>query len=76
MITLRPQKTSPSNSNLHFLNQKITLSDEDNPQFLCVLTITRIDYEDLKKQQGLLVDFDNFPSQLVRLLQQCASNNM
>ncbi|XP_026735028.1 spindle assembly abnormal protein 6 homolog [Trichoplusia ni] len=55
---------------------RISLSDDEDPTFLCVLTITRMDYEDLKKQQGLLVDFDNFPSQLVRLLQQCASNNM
>ncbi|XP_075977722.1 uncharacterized protein LOC142977616 isoform X2 [Anticarsia gemmatalis] len=55
---------------------KISLSDDEDPAFLCVLIITRTDYEDLKKQQGLLVDFDNFPSQLVRLLQQCASNNM
>lgn len=56
--------------------QKITLSDEDDPTFLCVLLITRCDYEELKKQQGLLIDFDNFPSQLVRLLQQSAANNM
>ncbi|KAJ8731385.1 hypothetical protein PYW07_004549 [Mythimna separata] len=55
---------------------RISLSDDEDPTFLCVLTITRMDYEDLKNQQGLLVDFDNFPSQLVRLLQQCASNNM
>ncbi|KAH9644826.1 hypothetical protein HF086_007914 [Spodoptera exigua] len=55
---------------------RISLSDDEDPTFLCVLTISRMDYEDLKKQQGLLVDFDNFPSQLVRLLQQCASNNM
>ncbi|RVE48219.1 hypothetical protein evm_007173 [Chilo suppressalis] len=55
---------------------KITLSDEDDPAFLCIVTLSRIDYEELKKQQGLLIDFDNFPSQLVRLLQQCATNNM
>lgn len=55
---------------------RISLSDDDDPTFLCILMITRMDYEDLKKQQGLLVDFDSFPSQLVRLLQQCASNNM
>lgn len=59
-----------------FSLQKILLSDDDDPTFLCVLTLTRFDYEDLKKQQGLLIDFDNFPAQLVRLLQQCASNNM
>lgn len=61
---------------LHQYLQRITLSDDDDPMFLCVLILTRIDYDDLKKQQGLLVDFDNFPAQLVKLLQQCAINNM
>ncbi|CAG9102233.1 unnamed protein product [Plutella xylostella] len=55
---------------------RIVLSDDEDPAFLFVLNVTRCDYEDLKRQQGLLIDFDNFPSQLVRLLQQCSSNNM
>ncbi|CAH0715599.1 unnamed protein product, partial [Brenthis ino] len=55
---------------------RLTLSDDDDPTFLCRINLTRCDYEDLKKQQGLLIDFDNFPSQVVRLLQQCAANNM
>lgn len=55
---------------------RISLSDDEDPSFLCTLNVTRSDYEDLKKQQGLLIDFDNFPGQLVRLLQQCAANNM
>ncbi|CAG4956039.1 unnamed protein product [Colias eurytheme] len=55
---------------------KLTLSDDEDPMFLCRIQITRCDYEELKKQQGLLIDFDNFPSQVVRLLQQCTANNM
>ncbi|XP_034832326.1 spindle assembly abnormal protein 6 homolog isoform X1 [Maniola hyperantus] len=55
---------------------RITLADDEDPTFLCRINLTRCDYEDLKKQQGLLIDFDSFPSQVVRLLQQCASNNM
>ncbi|CAH2048599.1 unnamed protein product, partial [Iphiclides podalirius] len=54
----------------------LTLSDDEDPMFLFRICITRCDYDELKKQQGLLIDFDNFPSQIVRLLQQCASNNM
>ncbi|XP_068633224.1 spindle assembly abnormal protein 6 homolog [Battus philenor] len=54
----------------------IIFSDEEDPTFLFRICITKGDYEELKKQQGLLIDFDNFPSQIVRLLQQCASNNM
>lgn len=56
--------------------QRLTLSNDDDPTFLCRIVITRCDYEELKKQQGLLIDFDNFPSQVVRLLQQCTANNM
>lgn len=63
-------------SKLQFIFQRLTLSDDDDPTFLCRINLTRCDYEDLKKQQGLLIDFDNFPSQVVRLLQQCATNNM
>ncbi|KAL4713981.1 hypothetical protein ACJJTC_005612 [Scirpophaga incertulas] len=55
---------------------KIILSDDEDPAFLCIIVLTRCDYEELKKQQGLLIDFDNFPSQVVKLFQQCASNNM
>ncbi|XP_041979633.1 spindle assembly abnormal protein 6 homolog [Aricia agestis] len=55
---------------------RISLSDDEDPAFLCRIVLTRCDYEDLKKQQGLLIDFENFPSQMVKLLQQCSSNNM
>lgn len=65
-----------NNNNCFIYFQRITLCDEDDPTFLCKINVTRCDYEDLKKQQGLLIDFDNFPSQVVRLLQQCATNNM
>ncbi|CAG2054482.1 unnamed protein product [Timema podura] len=40
-----------------------------------VLMITEEDFKSLKSQQGLLVDFDHFPSQLVRLLEQCYNAN-
>ncbi|VVC89318.1 unnamed protein product [Leptidea sinapis] len=55
---------------------RLTLSDDEDPTFLCRIQLTRCDYEELKKQQGLLIDYDNFPSQVVRLLQQCTANNM
>ncbi|CAK1551067.1 unnamed protein product [Leptosia nina] len=55
---------------------RLTLSNDEDPTFLCRILISRCDYEELKKQQGLLIDFDNFPSQVVRLLQQCTANNM
>nr|CAD7432982.1 unnamed protein product [Timema monikensis] len=56
-------------------NLSLKLTDDDDPLFLHVLMITEEDFKSLKSQQGLLVDFDHFPSQLVRLLEQCHNAN-
>lgn len=47
------------------------LADDDDPCFLYSLFITDDDFKVLKAQQGLLVDFDNFATQLICLLEQC-----
>lgn len=47
------------------------LADDDDPCFLYSLFITEEDFKILKSQQGLLVDFDNFATQLIYLLEQC-----
>lgn len=47
------------------------LADDDDPCFLYSLFITEEDFKVLKTQQGLLVDFDNFATQLICLLEQC-----
>ncbi|XP_012282172.1 spindle assembly abnormal protein 6 homolog [Orussus abietinus] len=49
----------------------VLLSDDDDPCFLYSLFITEDDFKVLKTQQGLLVDFDNFATQLICLLEQC-----
>ncbi|XP_015607484.1 spindle assembly abnormal protein 6 homolog [Cephus cinctus] len=49
----------------------VLLSDDDDPCFLYSLYITDDDFKVLKAQQGLLVDFDNFATQLICLLEQC-----
>ncbi|XP_011496647.1 PREDICTED: spindle assembly abnormal protein 6 homolog [Ceratosolen solmsi marchali] len=49
----------------------VLLSDDDDPCFLYSLFITDDDFKVLKAQQGLLVDFDNFTTQLICLLEQC-----
>jgi hypothetical protein len=51
----------------------IQITDDDDPYFLCSLLVTEEDFKSLKVEQGLLVDFDHFPSQLVRLLDECVS---
>lgn len=47
------------------------MADDDDPCFLYSLFITDDDFKVLKAQQGLLVDFDNFATQLICLLEQC-----
>ncbi|KOC62868.1 Spindle assembly abnormal protein 6 like protein [Habropoda laboriosa] len=49
----------------------VLLADDDDPCFLYSLFITEEDFKVLKSQQGLLVDFDNFATQLICLLEQC-----
>lgn len=49
----------------------VLLSDDDDPCFLYSLFITEEDFKVLKAQQGLLVDFHNFATQLKCLLEQC-----
>ncbi|KAJ8682954.1 hypothetical protein QAD02_018746 [Eretmocerus hayati] len=49
----------------------VLLADDDDPCFLYSLFITDDDFKVLKAQQGLLVDFDNFATQLICLLEQC-----
>ncbi|XP_034936118.1 spindle assembly abnormal protein 6 homolog [Chelonus insularis] len=49
----------------------VLISDDDDPCFLYSLLITEDDFKILKTQQGLLVDFDNFATQLICLLEQC-----
>ncbi|XP_003707193.1 spindle assembly abnormal 6 [Megachile rotundata] len=48
----------------------VLLADDDDPCFLYSLFITEDDFKVLKSQQGLLVDFDNFATQLICLLEQ------
>jgi spindle assembly abnormal protein 6 len=50
---------------------RVQVTDDDDPFFLHSLLITEDDYQRLKVAQGLLVDFHNFPAQVVRLLEQC-----
>lgn len=49
----------------------VLLADDNDPCFLYSLFITEDDFKVLKSQQGLLVDFDNFATQLICLLEQC-----
>uniref|UniRef100_A0A452F5P6 Spindle assembly abnormal protein 6 homolog n=1 Tax=Capra hircus TaxID=9925 RepID=A0A452F5P6_CAPHI len=49
----------------------IRLTDDADPFFLYNLVISEEDFQSLKFQQGLLVDFLAFPQKFIDLLQQC-----
>ncbi|KAG8511573.1 Spindle assembly abnormal protein 6, partial [Galemys pyrenaicus] len=49
----------------------IRLTDDTDPFFLYNLVISEEDFQSLKFQQGLLVDFLAFPQKFIDLLQQC-----
>ncbi|XP_072367486.1 spindle assembly abnormal protein 6 homolog isoform X2 [Scyliorhinus torazame] len=49
----------------------VRLTDDIDPLFLYNLIITEDDFQSLKHQQGLLIDFSAFPQKFIDLLQQC-----
>ncbi|KAI9023307.1 hypothetical protein DFJ74DRAFT_767928 [Hyaloraphidium curvatum] len=49
----------------------ITLTDDDNPFFLHVAEIGDDDYQLLRAQQNLLVDFSQFPYKVIELFELC-----
>ncbi|KAJ7401452.1 Spindle assembly abnormal protein 6 like protein [Pitangus sulphuratus] len=49
----------------------VRLTDDTDPFFLYNLVISEEDFQSLKSQQGLLVDFSAFPQKFIDLLQQC-----
>lgn len=51
----------------------VRLTDETDPFFLFTLALGEEDFQGLKSQQGLLVDFSAFPQKFIDLLQLCLS---
>lgn len=51
----------------------IRLTDGKDPFFLYNLEVSEPDFHTLKKEQGLLVDFSTFPSNVISLLDLCVS---
>jgi hypothetical protein len=39
-----------------------------------MLVISEVDFQTIKEQQGLLIEYDKFPQQLVKLLHLCNSD--
>eukprot|EP00057_Strongylocentrotus_purpuratus_P024914 XP_011679388.1 PREDICTED: spindle assembly abnormal protein 6 homolog [Strongylocentrotus purpuratus] len=62
--------TSP----IHRKELHVRLTDDADPFFLYDLHLGEEDFQVLKNQQGLLVDFSAFPQKFIELLQLCAQN--
>ncbi|XP_051928919.1 spindle assembly abnormal protein 6 homolog [Hippocampus zosterae] len=51
----------------------VRLTNDADPHFLFSLTISEEDFQSLKVQQSLLIEFPSFPEMLTQLLRQCQS---
>ncbi|XP_048207990.1 spindle assembly abnormal protein 6 homolog isoform X3 [Perognathus longimembris pacificus] len=60
---------------VHRKDLVIRLTDDTDPFFLYNLVISEDDFQSLKFQQGLLVDFLAFPQKFIDLLQQCTAEH-
>ncbi|KAM4871547.1 spindle assembly abnormal protein 6 homolog [Thomomys bottae] len=60
---------------VHRKDLVIRLTDDTDPFFLYNLVISEDDFQSLKFQQGLLVDFLAFPQKFIDLLQQCTQEH-
>lgn len=62
-----------SPSTVHKRNLHVRLTDDKDPYFLFTLSISEEDFQSLKAQQGLLIDFGSFPQKFIELLELCHS---
>ncbi|XP_078484906.1 spindle assembly abnormal protein 6 homolog [Ciona intestinalis] len=69
-VTVELQTTT---SPLHRKDLLVRLTDDKDPFFLFNLCLGEEDFQSLKTQQGLLVDFSAFPQRFIALLQQSHS---
>lgn len=54
---------------------RIHASSEDDPYFLHTLEVTEDDFQCLKADQGILVDFASFPGKIIGLLERCIGSH-
>lgn len=50
---------------------RLNLSSEEDLLFLHTLEVTEEDFQTLKVDQGILVDYGSFPAKVISLLQRC-----
>lgn len=54
---------------------RIHASSENDPYFLHTLEVTEDDFQCLKADQGILVDFASFPGKIISLLERCIGSH-
>ncbi|XP_075788967.1 spindle assembly abnormal protein 6 homolog [Pelodiscus sinensis] len=64
-------ETCTSTNPVHKKELTVRITDDAGPLFLYSLVIGEEDFQSLKSQQGLLVDFSAFPQKFIDLLDQC-----
>ncbi|KAJ8040632.1 Spindle assembly abnormal protein 6-like [Holothuria leucospilota] len=64
-------ETSTSAAPLHRKELLVRLTDDTDSFFLYTLALGEDDFQFLKNQQGLLIDFGTFPQKLIELLELC-----
>ncbi|XP_041791095.1 spindle assembly abnormal protein 6 homolog [Chelmon rostratus] len=69
-VTIVLQMTT---SPVHKRDLLVKLTDDVDPFFLFNLSISEEDFQSLKVQQGLLIDFTSFPQKFIDLLNLCYS---
>lgn len=69
-VTIELQMTT---SPVHKRDLLVKLTDDQDPYFLFNLSISEEDFQSLKVQQGLLIDFASFPQKFIDLLNLCYS---
>lgn len=69
--------TTTAQRNLHVHAQvlRIHASSEEDPYLLQTLEVTEDDFQCLKADQGILVDFASFPGKIISLLERCISSH-
>ncbi|KAK3920684.1 Spindle assembly abnormal protein 6-like protein [Frankliniella fusca] len=53
---------------------EVRITDDSDASLLYILHVSESDFNNIKTQQGLLVDFSNFPVHLVKLFEQCLNS--
>ncbi|CAM4557577.1 unnamed protein product [Lepidochelys olivacea] len=64
-------ETCTSSSPIRKKELTVRITDDADPLFLYSLAVGEEDFQSLKSQQGLLIDFSAFPQKFIDLLEQC-----